>query len=91
MPIQGKTHLAARGRFVLAPYKESDKSFCRGQGDALAPGSAGLAEGSFYEVTAMEAIEHFSRTDGRRLVAQAAAMLKPGGVFIATSAFPDTR
>ncbi|EPR37106.1 Methyltransferase type 11 [Desulfovibrio sp. X2] len=61
------------------------------QGDALAPATAGLAEGSFDVVTAMEAIEHFSRADGRRLVAAAAAMLKPGGVFIATSAFPDTR
>lgn len=54
------------------------------------PRTAGLAEGGFAVVTAMEAIEHLSRADGRRLVAQAAAMLKPG-VFIVTSAFPDTR
>lgn len=61
------------------------------QGDALAPHTSGLEEGSFDVVTAMEAIEHFSFADGQLLVAKAAAMLKRGGIFIATSSFPDTR
>ncbi|KAF5050111.1 2,3,4,5-tetrahydropyridine-2,6-dicarboxylate N-acetyltransferase [anaerobic digester metagenome] len=61
------------------------------QGNALDPGASGLERGSFDVVTAMEAIEHFSSADGKLLVAQAAAMLKFGGIFIATSTFPDTR
>lgn len=38
----------------------------------------------------METIEHFSAQDGALYIAAIASVLRPGGVFIGTSAFPES-
>lgn len=38
----------------------------------------------------MEAIEHFSQSDGATYVKEIARVLRPGGVFVGTSVFPET-
>jgi ubiquinone/menaquinone biosynthesis C-methylase UbiE len=49
-------------------------------------------EGSSFDVVlCMEAIEHFSASDGRRYLAELARVCKPGGVVFGSSAFPETR
>ncbi|MBO9343020.1 MAG: methyltransferase domain-containing protein [Roseiflexus sp.] len=42
-------------------------------------------------VLGMEVIEHLSRDDGERYIAEAARVVRPGGVFIGTSYFPVSR
>ncbi|MFQ3633489.1 Wzt carbohydrate-binding domain-containing protein, partial [Roseiflexus sp.] len=49
-----------------------------------------LGNACFDVALGMETIEHFSVADGERYVAEVAAHLRPGGVFIGTSAFPAT-
>lgn len=39
----------------------------------------------------MEVIEHFTQEGGERYVAEVAGALRPGGVFVGTSAFPASR
>jgi 2-polyprenyl-3-methyl-5-hydroxy-6-metoxy-1,4-benzoquinol methylase len=58
-------------------------------GDALDPAFLGGA--SFDTVLAMEVIEHFARLDGEAFVRSAAELTRPGGIFIGTSSFPETR
>lgn len=48
-------------------------------------------ENHFEVVTGMEIIEHFTKEDGERLFDNIQRVLKPGGAFVATSYFPDTR
>jgi SAM-dependent methyltransferase len=58
-------------------------------GDAL--DLAFLGGSTFDTVLGMEAIEHFSRSDGEIFLRCAAAVTRPGGIFIGTSSFPETR
>jgi len=50
----------------------------------------GLADRSVDVALAMESVEHFSRGDIRRYLDELARVLKPGGVLIGSSAFPET-
>lgn len=57
-------------------------------GDALNLGE--LANGKFDVALGMETIEHFTQENGRRYVEQTSRALKKNGIFIGTSAFPET-
>ncbi len=46
---------------------------------------------SFDVVLSMEAIEHFTVSDGRRYVAELHRVCRSGGVLLGSSTFPDTR
>lgn len=50
-----------------------------------------LGDALFDVALGMETIEHLTADDGARYVAEVATHLRPGGVFIGTSAFPETR
>ena len=50
-----------------------------------------LLPASFDVVTAMEAIEHFNKKDGYRLLEQGHSVLKDGGYLVASSYFPISR
>lgn len=50
-----------------------------------------LKEKKFDVALGMETIEHFSKPDGERYVAQIASVLKRDGFFIGTSSFPIDR
>lgn len=47
-----------------------------------------LGDARYDVVLGMEVIEHFTREDGERYLDEAARVLRPGGVFVGTSAFP---
>jgi lipopolysaccharide transport system ATP-binding protein len=47
-----------------------------------------LGDARYDVVLGMEIIEHFTREDGERYLDEAARVLRPGGVFVGTSAFP---
>jgi 2-polyprenyl-3-methyl-5-hydroxy-6-metoxy-1,4-benzoquinol methylase len=52
----------------------------------------GFLQGQRYDVClGMETIEHFSAQDGATYVAAVASVLRPGGIFIGTSAFPESQ
>jgi len=57
-------------------------------GNALAACDVLLPK-SFDIVSAMEVIEHFSVSDGLLLLQNVAALLRPGGMFVASSYYPD--
>lgn len=48
-------------------------------------------EDKFDVITGMEIIEHFTKDDGILLFDNVQRLLKPGGVFIGTSYYPDNR
>lgn len=54
--------------------------------DALAP-LEDIGQ-TFDVVTSMEAIEHFTREEGEKYIEHHARVLRPGGIFIASSLFP---
>jgi lipopolysaccharide transport system ATP-binding protein len=47
-----------------------------------------LGDERYDVVLGMEVVEHFTREDGERYLGEVAKVLRPGGVFVATSAFP---
>jgi 2-polyprenyl-3-methyl-5-hydroxy-6-metoxy-1,4-benzoquinol methylase len=73
-------------------------AFCRDTwGDAnvtFTPGNVlalPFEAGRFDVVLCMEAIEHFSRDDGRRYLEELRRVCRPGGMIFGSSAFPETR
>lgn len=49
-----------------------------------------FASWTFDLVTAMESVEHFSEDDINRYLCETARVLKPGGILIGSSMFPET-
>ena len=50
-----------------------------------------IKDNSFDVATAMKSIEHFKLKDIKKYLNEIYRLLKPGGFFIGSSAFPDTR
>lgn len=49
-----------------------------------------FADRTFEMVTAIESIEHFSPVDLNRYLGEIARVLKPGGMLVGSSSFPET-
>jgi len=50
-----------------------------------------LKEQTFDIILGMETIEHFTKPDGEKYISQATSVLKQGGFFVGTSAFPENK
>ena len=85
-------HITAfdRDRVALAECQARwhDPNITWRQGDAL--DFAFLGDDRFDVILAMEALEHFTAPQGAQIIAEAATYLRSGGLFIGTSAFPET-
>jgi 2-polyprenyl-3-methyl-5-hydroxy-6-metoxy-1,4-benzoquinol methylase len=95
----GSYLVASVGREVIGiDVDEGAVSFCKStwqdpnldfvQGSVL---ELPFDEDRFDVVLCMEAIEHFSRADGRRFLAELQRVCRPGGVLVGSSAFVETR